>query len=80
MTKKTSSTNPRPPRRRNPAWNDPKEARAARQAKRQEVLNEIARASGFDSWSKLATAAMNGQRIVLNEAADEPLVFLSGNP
>lgn len=59
-------TKPRPPRKNNPNWPDSKEARAARQAKRRAALNELARAHGHETWVKLETAALAGERIVLN--------------
>jgi len=33
----------------------------ARQKRRRDRLDEIARAHGFDSWSKLETAALDGE-------------------
>ena len=41
---------------------DSKEGRAARQKKRRDQLNEIAKESGFDSWAKLETFALNNPR------------------
>lgn len=64
-------TKPRPPRRNNPAWPDTKEARASRQAKRRASLNELARAHGYATWDKLATAALAGARIVLNDGHEQ---------
>lgn len=56
-------------RTHNPDWRDPKEARAARQAKRQKALNDLAQAAGYETWTKLETAALGGARIVLNAEA-----------
>ena len=64
----TQPAKPRPPRKNNPAWPDTKEGRAARQAKRRAALNDRARAHGYDTWDKLATAALAGARIVLNDS------------
>jgi hypothetical protein len=74
MTSKTDKLTrpPRPPRKHNPDWADTKEARAARQARRRAALNELAQAHGFDTWDKLATAALAGTRIVLNAEGQAP--------
>lgn len=63
----TQPTKPRPPRKNNPNWRDSKEARADRQAKRRAALNELARAHGHETWVKLETAVLAGERIVLND-------------
>ncbi len=64
-------TKPRPPRKNNPNWPDSKEARAARQAKRRAALNELARAHSYPTWDKLSTAALAGERIVLNDDREQ---------
>lgn len=45
---------------------DTKAQRAARIRKRRAALNAIAVAAGYDSWDKLATAALNGEHIIIN--------------
>ena len=66
-----TQTKPRPPRKNNPAWPDSKESRVARQAKRRAALNELARKYGYETWDKLATAALAGVRIVLNDDREQ---------
>lgn len=53
-------TDDKPKRKYNPAWRDPKEARATRQAKRLAQLNEAAQALGYPTWRKLETAIIRG--------------------
>jgi hypothetical protein len=48
----------------NPAWHDSREARAARQAKRQAKLDEIAAGLGYATWRKLETAVINGKAVI----------------
>ena len=38
---------------------------ARRQARRRQRLDEIAQAQGFDTWSKLETAVLNGSTITI---------------
>lgn len=61
------------PRKRNPAWRD--NTRAARQRKRQAVLNQAAIDAGFESWSQLETAVINGATVTIN--AKEVLAALA---
>lgn len=51
-------------RKHNPAWPDPPEARAKRQAKRLARLNEVAQSLGFETWRRLETAVLNGAAVV----------------
>lgn len=64
-------TKPRPTRKHNSNWPDSKEARAARQARRRAALNELASVHGYETWVKLETAALAGERIVLNDDREQ---------
>ena len=57
------------PRKRNPAWKD--NTRAARQRKRQAVLNQAAQDAGFESWSQLETAVVNGATVIVTTVTEE---------
>lgn len=63
------------PRKHNPAWPDSREARAMRQRRRAERLNELAQAVGYETWRKLETAALNGDVVI---AKAEPPVDRQG--
>jgi len=65
------TTSKRAPRKHNPDWADSKEARAARQAKRRAALNALAQAHGFETWDKLATAALAGEVVITRRPTPE---------
>lgn len=50
-----------PKRKRNPAWKDTPEQKAARQRVRYERMKKVAQENGFSSWAALVTAILNGQ-------------------
>lgn len=50
---------PLQPRKHNPAWKD--STRTQRQSARRAKLNEIAKAAGYESWSKYETEVINGR-------------------
>jgi len=51
-------------RKHNPAWRDG--TRNERQRRRQAALDEAAQAAGFETWSRLETAVINGARIKID--------------
>jgi hypothetical protein len=55
------------PQKYNPAWKD--STRNQRQKDRRAALKAVAIAAGYESWDKLATAAMAGEYIELNKPA-----------
>lgn len=57
------------PRKRNPAWRD--NTRAARQRKRQAALDAAAQAAGFETWSRLETAVVNGATVIVTTVTEE---------
>jgi hypothetical protein len=52
---------PKPKRKRNPAWKDTPEQKAARQRTRYERMKKVALENGFSSWAALVTAILNGE-------------------
>lgn len=57
------------PRRHDPRWRDG--TRNERQRRRQAALDEAAQAAGFETWSRLETAVINGMHITTSEKRDE---------
>lgn len=51
-------------RKYNPAWPDTAAARRERQAKRRSRLDTLAKTIGYESWEKLATAALKGDVVI----------------
>ncbi len=52
-------------RKHNPAWRDG--TRNERQRRRQAALDEAAQAAGFETWSRLETAVINGASIRIDQ-------------
>ena len=54
-------TSPKKPRKRNPAWKDTPDQKAARQRARYERMKKAAEDAGYSSWAALVTALLNGE-------------------
>lgn len=63
-TKPKRKYNRKTPQQYNPLWKD--STRKQRQAGRRADLNQIAIKAGYETWDRLATAAINGMYIEIN--------------
>lgn len=58
----------KPKRKRNPAWKDSPEQKAARQKSRYEKQSAKAKALGYSSWAALVTAILNDDVTIMKSA------------